>query len=76
MKGKSLALGILFIAVLYSVLTLQTEGYKNVDFVAKNQIERITNKVLPSNALCIRGAQCQSGVCINTNNETTYGYCK
>ena len=35
----------------------------------------IKTKILPENAVCIRGAQCQSGKCFETNNETTYGYC-
>lgn len=73
--------GILFfvlitILVLLYVCLVQREGFKNVDFDARNQIEKIRTKILPSNALCIRGAQCISGRCLENNNETTYGYCQ
>lgn len=67
-----LAVLILLTALLFG----KKEGFKNVDFDARNQIEKITTKILPSKSLCIRGAQCISGVCLETNNETTYGYCK
>ncbi len=69
--------GILALILLVAVLLFQTsEGFKNVDFDAQNQIAKITQKILPKNALCIRGAQCISGKCLDNNNETTYGYCQ
>jgi hypothetical protein len=75
MKRIGLLVGVVLILVLYCFLTKQ-EGYKNVDFDAQNKIETITTKILPKNAICIRGAQCLSGKCLETNNETTYGYCQ
>lgn len=75
MKSKKIWVGaILLLLGLYIFLTKQ-EGFKNLDFDARNQLEKIVNKVLPENAICIRGAQCISGKCLETNNETTYGYC-
>jgi hypothetical protein len=69
--------GILALILLVAVLLFQTsEGFKNVDFDAQNQIAKINQKILPKNALCIRGAQCISGKCLDNNNETTYGYCQ
>jgi hypothetical protein len=76
MKSKTILFGLGFLSLLlYIFLTRREEGFKNVDFDARNQLEKIVNKVLPENAVCIRGAQCISGKCLETNNETTYGYC-
>ena len=75
MKTKNIVVGILIIGILYSLLFTRREGYKNVDSDAQNQLEKITTKILPAKAVCIRGAQCISGKCLENNNETTYGYC-
>ncbi len=76
MKTKNIVFAFLFIiGLLYYGLCLRKEGYKNIDTDAQNQLEKIVTKVLPENAICIRGAQCQSGKCLENNNETTYGYC-
>jgi hypothetical protein len=76
MKSNKVLFGAGFLLlVLYIVLTRRVDGFKNVDVDARNQLEKIVNKVLPENAVCIRGAQCISGKCLETNNETTYGYC-
>lgn len=76
MKSKKIIIGFaLVLFFLYVILTRRKDGFKNVDFDAGNQLEKIVNKVLPENAICIRGAQCISGKCLENNNETTYGYC-
>lgn len=76
MKGKTLILGILLIGFLYFVLVnKQNEAFKNVDNEAANELNKIVTKSLPYRAICIRNAQCISGKCLETNNETTYGYC-
>lgn len=67
-----LCLAILFLVVLFS----STEGYKNVSSTAQNEITKITTKILPSKAICIKGAQCQSGKCLTNANESLYGYCQ
>jgi hypothetical protein len=76
MKSKKIWIGLLVATVLFYIfLTKSQEGYKNIDYDAQNQLEKIVTKVLPENAICIRGAQCVSGRCLENNNETTYGYC-
>lgn len=75
MKGRTLVFGALLIVFLYLVITKQKEGFKNVDNEAANELDKIVTKILPYRALCIRNAQCISGKCLETNNETTYGYC-
>jgi len=75
MKVKTALLGVLLLALLVYVIRIPREGYKNIDVDAQVQLEKILTKVLPENAVCIRGAQCLSGKCLENNNETTYGYC-
>ena len=76
MKTTTALVAVLILCVLYWLLhTTRTEGYKNVDMDAQNQLDKIKTKILPGKAVCIRGAQCLSGKCLETNNETTYGYC-
>lgn len=75
MKSKKIWIGAIIILVSLYYILMRREGFKNVDFDAQNKLEKIVNKVLPENAVCIRGAQCISGKCLETNNETTYGYC-
>jgi hypothetical protein len=57
-------------------MSIQTEGFKNVDSDAALRLEKIKTKILPSGSLCIRGPQCISGVCLENKNETMYGFCK
>lgn len=66
-------LSVFFVVVLAKGIT---EGFKNVDMDARVKLESITTKILPKNAICIRGAQCISGKCLETQNETVYGYCQ
>lgn len=75
MKVKSILLGLLLVGILLYIARIPREGYKNIDVDAQAQLDKIITKVLPENAVCIRGAQCLSGKCLETNNETTYGYC-
>jgi len=75
MKGNVLLWGILLLSVLYIAFVKTSEGFKNLDNEAANELGKITTKILPHRATCIRGAQCISGKCLETNNETTYGYC-
>jgi hypothetical protein len=76
MKSQTIWIGVLLLILLLCiVLSKNQEGYKNVDFDARNQLDKIVTKVLPENAICIRGAQCISGRCLETNNGTTFGYC-
>lgn len=65
------ALGLLLVCC----AQIRREGFKNVDYDAQNQLAKINTKILPGKAVCIRGAQCISGRCLENNNETTYGYC-
>lgn len=75
MKGKAILWGVLFIGILYIAFVKTSEGFKNLDYEAANELEKIVTKILPHRAICIRGAQCISGKCLENNNETTYGYC-
>ena len=75
MKGRQLLSIVLLIVLAVWLSQIIQEGFKNVDMDAQNQLEKIKTKILPENAVCIRGAQCLSGKCLETNNETTYGYC-
>lgn len=63
--------------VLYVALTKggNIERFKNIDNDAANELAKINQKILPYRAICIRGAQCISGKCLESNNEATYGYC-
>lgn len=54
----------------------RTEGFKNVALTAQSKLESITQKVLPKNSVCVRNAQCLSGKCIGTDNESLFGYCE
>ena len=74
MKNSILYL-VLLVIVLYAAFLATSEGFKNVDNEAANELTKITQKILPYRATCIKGAQCISGKCLETNNETTYGYC-
>ena len=66
-------------------LTLQNYGdntsnnnpmiFVDIDNDAANELAKINQKILPHRAICIRGAQCISGKCLESNNEGTYGYC-
>jgi hypothetical protein len=67
--------GAILIVILYIAYVKTSEGFKNIDYDAANELNKITTKILPYRATCIRGAQCISGKCLETNNETTYGYC-
>ncbi len=60
---------------LYCFLAKRVEGFKNIDTEAANEFMKIKQKILPHRAICINGTQCLSGKCLETNNETTYGYC-
>ena len=75
MKGRQLLSLVLLILLVAWSFQIVKEGFKNVDYDAQNKLEFIKTKILPENAICSRGAQCQSGKCFETNNETTYGYC-
>lgn len=75
MKGRQLLSLVLLLLLIAWMFQIAKEGFKNVDYDAQNKLELIKTKILPENAVCIRGAQCQSGKCFETNNETTYGYC-
>jgi hypothetical protein len=75
MKVQKILLGVLLLGLLVYIVRIPREGYKNIDVDAQVQLEKILTKVLPENAVCIRGAQCLSGKCLENNNETTYGYC-
>jgi hypothetical protein len=66
---------VLVIGVLYAAFLATSEGFKNLDNNAANELNKITQKILPHRATCIRNAQCISGRCLDNNNETTYGYC-
>ena len=70
------AILVFVLAALLLLLLSKREGFKNVAFNAENQIRKITNRVLPTNALCIQGSQCVSGVCLDSANGALYGYCK
>ena len=59
----------------YCILAKRMEGFKNLDNDAANELVKIKEKILPHRATCINGTQCLSGKCLETNNETTYGYC-
>jgi hypothetical protein len=72
----TLGFGTAMLLALLLFFFVRVDGFKNVSFQAENQIKKITNKVLPSNALCIKGSQCLSGVCLESNNEALYGYCR
>jgi len=65
------------VIILYAALTVskRADRFKNIDNDAANELAKITQKLLPHRAICIRGAQCISGKCLETNNESTYGYC-
>lgn len=75
MKMKALLWCALLIGIVTVAFVKTSEGFKNVDFDAQNELNKITTKILPYRATCIRGAQCISGKCLETNNETTYGFC-
>jgi hypothetical protein len=76
MKSQKIWIGfLLFLLFVCIVILNYQEGFKNIDYDAENQLDKIVTKVLPENAICIRGAQCISGRCLETNNGTTYGYC-
>jgi hypothetical protein len=75
MKQISLVLALVVGILLFCLLQPKKDGFKNIDFDAQNQLEKITTKILPGKAICIRGAQCISGKCLENNNETTFGYC-
>jgi hypothetical protein len=75
MKGKAYLWSALLIGILYIAFIKTSEGFKNLDYEAQTELNKITTKILPYRATCIRGAQCISGKCLETNNETTYGYC-
>jgi hypothetical protein len=75
MKGRQLLSLVLVVVLVAWIFQIANEGFKNVDFDAQNKLDLIKTKILPANAVCIRGAQCMSGKCLETNNETTYGYC-
>ena len=75
MKQIALLSLLVFIILLGCLLQPRNDGFKNIDFDAQNQLEKITTKILPGKAICIRGAQCISGKCLENNNETTFGYC-
>lgn len=75
MKVNKVVIGLLVLILLAWTFQIVKEGFKNVDYDAQNELEKIKTKILPAKAICIRGAQCQSGKCLETNNETTYGYC-
>lgn len=66
---------ILLGVVLLCCLFTQREGFKNLDNEAANELAKINTKILPGRAICIRGEQCISGKCLETNNSATYGYC-
>ena len=66
---------ILLVVILYGAFVATSEGFKNVDNEAANELNKIRQKILPHRAICIRNAQCISGKCLETNNEATYGYC-
>lgn len=72
---QRLILWILVGILLVCLFQSQREGYKNIDFDAQNELGKITTKILPHRAICIRGEQCLSGKCLENNNETTFGYC-
>jgi hypothetical protein len=72
---KTILYFVLLIGILYIAFVKTSEGFKNLDTEAANELNKITQKVLPHRATCIRGAQCISGRCLETNNEATYGYC-
>jgi hypothetical protein len=65
------------VVILYVALTKSSvrERFKNIDNDAANELAKINQKILPYRAICIRGAQCISGKCLEANNEATYGYC-
>jgi len=65
------------VVILYVALTKSSvrERFKNIDNDAANELAKINQKILPHRAICIRGAQCISGKCLESNNEGTYGYC-
>ena len=75
MKGRHLLSIVLVLLLVAWLFQIAKEGFKNLDYDAQNKLELIKTKILPENAVCIRGAQCLSGKCMETNNETTYGYC-
>jgi hypothetical protein len=75
MKLKTILIGIFLILALYCILVKRAESFKNLDNDAANELNKIVTKILPYRATCIRNAQCISGKCLETNNETTYGYC-
>lgn len=72
---RSFLLWVILVILVACLFQTRKEGYKNVDFDAQNELEKITTKILPYRAICIRGAQCISGKCLENNNETTFGYC-
>ena len=76
MRLQNILVGLFLVMVLYCMVRKSVEGFKNVDTEAANQVMKIKTKILPSNSLCVRGAQCISGQCLRNNNEATYGYCK
>lgn len=76
MKLTNILLGLLILYFVYMLVQQYREGFKNVDSDAALRLEKIKTRILPSGSLCIRGAQCISGVCLENNNETTYGFCK
>lgn len=75
MKRKTLFFAVVIGILLVCLWNQKREGYKNIDFDAQNELEKINTKILPYRAICIRGAQCMSGKCLENNNETTFGYC-
>lgn len=75
MKPESLCI-VCLVAILLAAMIPRNEGYKNVSATAQNEIVKINTKILPSKALCVRGAQCQSGKCLTNANESLYGYCQ
>ena len=75
MKLSNIVLGGLLVLFFYCLLAKRMEAFKNLDNDAANELAKINLKILPHRAICINGNQCLSGRCLDTNNETTYGYC-
>lgn len=67
---------VFLVAVVFLLVLSQREGFKNVAFTAENKLRSINNRILPRNALCITGSQCVSGVCLDSANQSLYGYCR
>ena len=67
---------LLFLFLVAALMVPRVEGYKNVTLSAQTKLDRLTTRILPSTAICARDAQCISGKCLETNNESTYGFCQ